>query len=414
MRIGLLTQWYDPEPGPAALPGMLARGLRDRGHDVQVVTGFPNYPTGEIAEGYRQERRFDEMLDGISVRRVALYANHDASTARRMANYGSFALSASVSGLDVLRDVDVLWVNYSPVTIGLPMRLQRRLRGTPLLVHVGDLWPDTLFASRFGGAGRPAELLESALARWCNAMYERAEVVSYISPGVGDVLRGRGVPAAKLAYAPMWADEAVVSPAPLADERSAWGLAPDDVALVYAGTLGNAQELTTFVRAVARTEVPGLRVLVAGSGTEEQALRSLAERDGAPISWLGRLDAQEMAHLMAASDVHYVGLNDHPLARITMPSKVQSILASGRPIVGSLVGDAADVVQRSGGWTAEPGDVAALVGAIRAAAGLGRTGLAAAGASARRLYDDEFGMRGGIDRFETLLQQAAGQRKVRR
>ena len=100
MRVGLLTQWFDPEPGPAALPGTLARQLAARGHHVQVLTGFPNYPTGRLADGYRMQRRLDETVDGVDVRRVALYPSHNASAVSRMANYASFGASALASGLD--------------------------------------------------------------------------------------------------------------------------------------------------------------------------------------------------------------------------------------------------------------------------------------------------------------------------
>ena len=104
----MLTQWYDPEPGPAALPGVLARGLVARGHQVNVVTGFPNYPTGKVAEGYTVSRRFDEVRDGVAVRRVALYPSHDTSFARRLLNYGSFGASAAASGMSFLRGADAL------------------------------------------------------------------------------------------------------------------------------------------------------------------------------------------------------------------------------------------------------------------------------------------------------------------
>jgi colanic acid biosynthesis glycosyl transferase WcaI len=139
MRVGLLTQFYDPEPGPAALPGVLARGLVARGHEVQVLTGFPNYPEGVIAPGYRMQRVLDEVLDGVNVRRVALYANHDASAMRRITNYASFGASALASGLGVLRGLDALWVNYSPITVAWPMWAARYGLKIPQVAHVLDL-----------------------------------------------------------------------------------------------------------------------------------------------------------------------------------------------------------------------------------------------------------------------------------
>lgn len=407
MKFGLLTQWFDPEPGPASLPGGLARELVARGHSVQVVTGFPNYPTGQIMGGYRQCRYTDEVDAGVHIRRVALYPSHDGSAAKRMLNYGSFAASSWASGIPALADVDALWVNYSPVTIGLPMFAAQRRWHLPTVVHVLDLWPDTLFASGFASASRSGRAAERALTRWCDAMYGSAESVAYISPGVGDMLAARGVPEGKLAYAPMWADEELFSPMPVSEARG-WDLGPGEVTLVYAGTLGGAQGLETLIRACARVTDLRFRCLIAGSGVLEDELRSLAASAGATnVRFLGRLPKHEIGGLMAAGDVHYVGLNDHPLARTTMPSKLQATLASARPVIGSLMGDAAAVVERSGaGWIATPGQLDELVAVIRRACARGRTGLAELGTQARSYYDSEFSRSVGVDRIEDLLTRS--------
>lgn len=398
----MLTQWYEPEPGPASLPSSLARGLVERGHDVQVLTGFPNYPVGRISDGYRQCRRLDETLGGVAVRRVALYPHHDASVVGRIANYGSFAASAWASGLDVLAEVDALWVNYSPVTVGFPMLALRRRYALPIVMHVLDLWPDTVTASGLGGTR--GSTLEAPLHRWCNRLYRSADRVAYISPGVGEVLAGRGVPRSKLAYAPMWADESIHRYRPTPPGPRGWGLGPDAVGLVYAGTLGGAQDLATLIRACALVRDLDLRCVIAGSGTHEAELARLAAEVGASnVSFVGRLPAEEAAALTAAADLHYVGLNDHLLARTTMPSKVQAILASGRPIVGSLQGDAAAVVARAGGWASQPGDVAALADNLRAATVGGRDHLRNLQRSAREVYDREFARDRGIDQIEGLL-----------
>lgn len=404
----MLTQWYEPEPGPAALPSGLARELAARGHELRVVTGYPNYPSGEIAQGYRQRRRHDETLGGVEVRRVALYPSHGRSLAKRVANYGSFAASAWASGLDALAGVDVVWVNYSPVTIGLPMLALQRRHQVPTVVHVLDLWPDTVTASGLGGSR--AARLEGPLHRWCDRIYRAAHTVAYISPGVGEVLAARGVPRDKLAYAPMWADESVHRPRSTPLHRG-WGLSDGSVALVYAGALGGAQELSTLIRACAELSGQGLKCLVAGSGTHDQELRRLAADLSADnVTFLGRLSPEEASDLSAAADIHYVGLNAHPLARVTTPSKLQAALASGRPVVGSLLGDAARVVARSGGWTSPPGDVASLLANLREALALGRSGLHSMRSPARALYDEEFSLATGADRIEGLLEAAAGGR----
>jgi colanic acid biosynthesis glycosyl transferase WcaI len=412
MRVGLLTQWYDPEPGPAALPGVLARGLAARGHEVQVVTGFPNYPTGEIANGYRLARRMDERLDGVGVRRVALYPSHDASAVRRGANYASFGASALVSGLPALRGVDALWVNYSPITVAWPMWAARYGLRVPLVVHVADLWPDTMLAGGFGPSGAAGRLARTALDRWCDLMYRSADSVAYISPGVRRVLADRGVPEAKLAYVPMWADEDVFHPTS-SDLRAELGLSDDRIVLLYAGAMGEAQGLQTLVEACAAATDPRFVCLLAGSGIAEGSLRAEADRLGATnVRFIGRVPQTAMTELMATADLSYVGLRPHPLSPVTMPSKTQAGLAAGRPLLVAAVGDVADVVRTAGiGFTADPADAASIGAAIARACSLGREGLRALGERARQYYEDTFSANRGVESIEALLEQASRSRR---
>lgn len=466
VRFGLLTQWYDPEPGPAALPGVLARGLAQRGHDVHVLTGFPNYPTGRVADGYRNQRRLTQRLDGVTVTRVGLYPSHDASFLRRSLNYASFGASALVNGLPALRGLDALWVNYSPVTVAPAMWAAKAAYGVPLVVHVGDLWPDTLHAGGFAPTGPTGRVFDATLRRWCRAMYDSAAVVSYISPGVRDVLRDRGVPQEKLAYVPNWAEESTFAPIVPAEQerlsvRSDLGYGPDDVVLLYAGALGEAQGLQTLLEAAARVprDVP-LRVLIAGSGTAEDALRGLAARlgllggggtcdggtcdggsgdggscdggscDGGTgtcdggigdacrgahpgrVRFLGRVPQSDMPRLMSTADACYVGLRADPLSRLTMPSKTQATLACAKALVVAADGDVARVAEASGaGLAVRSGDVTALADALRVAVALGRDGLRARGARGRAYYVATFSVSQGISRTERALRSAAGTRQ---
>ena len=414
MRVGLLTQWYDPEPGPAALPGVLARGLVARGHEVQVLTGFPNYPSGVVAAGYRVQRAMDEVVDGVRIRRVGLYPSHDASTVRRAANYASFGLSALVNGLSSLRGLDALWVNYSPVTVALPMWAARYGLWIPQVVHVLDLWPDTVLAGGFARGGLAYRLAEAGLNRWCSGMYRSAASVAYISPGVGPLLRERGVPAEKLHYVPMWADEAVFRPVD-DDMRAELGIDEGRIVLLYAGALGDAQGLGTLIDACAKVTDDRLQCLIAGSGIAENALRAKADRVGATnVRFLGRLPQNQMTRLMAAGDITYVGLRPHALSPFTMPSKTQAGLAAGRALLVAAEGDVAMVVEESrAGFTADPGDPTSIAEAIQSACDLGRSGLRAMGVRARQYYERNFSVGRGVASIEALLEQAAATRGKR-
>lgn len=430
MRIGLLTQWYDPEPGPAALPGVLARGLVDRGHEVRVLTGFPNYPSGELPPGWRMSPRRRRDEDGVDVTRVALYPSHDGRAWRRMANYGSFGASALVSGVASLRGVDAMWVNYSPITVAAPMLAARYGLGVPAVCHVADLWPDTLTAGGFApGGSTVGRATQAVLDRWCDAMYAASEVVTYIAPGVGAELTRRGVPERKLAYAPMWAEESTFFPAgaDLRRQGEQWrrdlGIDADDVVLLYAGALGHAQGLQTLVDAAARfaadppAEGAALRVVVVGSGIAEADLRARAESAGLipeVVLLPGRVPQDRMPVLMAGADACFVGLAATPLSRITMPSKTQASLAAGKALVVAADGDVQRIPRESGaGWAVDSGDVAALTQVMAAVCQSGREGLAARGRAGRSFYEEHFGLDRALDRAETHLERARVSRPAR-
>src|SRR5690242_10758827 len=118
MRLGVLSQWFAPEP--TLMPSVLASELSNRGHHVRVLTGFPNYPTGRIYDGYRVRFKSDECSDRIGIRRVAMYASHGESRLGRVGNYVTFGLSASLFSPGWFKDAEAIWVANSPPTVGLP------------------------------------------------------------------------------------------------------------------------------------------------------------------------------------------------------------------------------------------------------------------------------------------------------
>lgn len=438
MRVGLLTQWYDPEPGPAALPGVLARGLASRGHEVEVLTGVPNYPSGTVATGYRASRCSTERLHGVTVHRVPLFPSHDASAIRRAANYASFGLSSLALGAHRLSSLDAVWVNYSPITVAPAMWALRYLAGVPLVVHILDLWPDTIAASG-KATGRSGRAALRAIDAWCAAMYRSAHSVAFISPGVGPLLAERGVPEAKLRYVPMWADEKVFHPGG-ASLRDSLGIPSDAIVLLYAGTLGVAQGLEPLIDACAQIGDRRFVCLIAGSGTHEDHLRARARQGGGTsdgwsaaepgrrmpsgqsaastttgnIRFLGRLPTSAMTSLMATADLAYVSLNTHPLALVTLPSKTQAAFASGTPILAAAAGDLADVVRlANAGWVAPPGDATKIAATISSICKAGHPELARRGRNARAHYEAEFLASRGVQRIETLLQEATRWGRVR-
>ncbi len=408
MRIGIFTQWYEPEPGPASLSSVAAGALAQRGHEVHVLTGFPNYPTGRIYTGYRQRARFREQVGGVNILRVPLIPNHNTSAVLRVANYASFGLSAALLGVTALPPFDALWVNYSPVTLALPMWLQQLVRGTPTICDVSDLWPDTVQVSGLNGANRLSGAGVRIVGRWCRAMYASSDMVTYISPGVGDILATRGVPRNRLQYLPKPADERIFHTGGIS-LRSSLGIGEESVVISYAGAMGTAQGLDSLIEAMALIEDPRLVLLMAGSGTQkERLLRRVAQLGLANVLFLGLLPQEQMTDLMATSDIAYVSLTEHPLSAVTMPSKTQAALASGRALLAAASGDLAHLVRTAHlGFVAQPGNSASIATALLEVLEAGRGSLAKIGIAARRHYMAEFSIDHTTTQLETLLEDVS-------
>ena len=410
MRIGVLSQWYSPETGAAAVPGVLARSLAERGHQVQVLTGYPNYPTGKVASGYRVHRRMDEC-DGpaVAVRRVALYPSHSPKIGSRFLNYSTFALSASVSGVNVLRDVDAIWVYNSPATVGLPSLLASACNGPPHLMHVMDLWPDSIL---FSGLveGRTYDAMARLLGAWCELTYRRASAIAATTQGTIDLLVQRGVPETKLHYIPVWADESIYFPRQY-DQDLAEDLGViDNFTLLYAGNLGGAQGLGHLLDVCHHVrDLSGLKVLIAGSGTADLQLRRQAETmQLRNVHFLGQWPAEDMGRLLSITDLNLVSLSDNPLASVTMPSKLPAIMASGHAVLAWASGEVARIVSESGGGiVVEPENVADFERAIREAYASGKESMARMGDAGSTYYHRHLSLNESVDAVEKLLQVIA-------
>ena len=201
MRVGVITQWYEPETGSGAHPTAVTRSLSRLGHDVRVLTGFPNYPLGHTYPGYRQRWRLQETRDGMNVTRVPLWPTHDSSAVRRALGLTSFAASATLQS-GVLRDADVCLVYLSPATVALPATLLKRARGIPYVLYVQDLWPDTVLQSGFIRNEKVADRVERVINRLLAHVYNEAAQLAVIAPGMRDLLIQRGVPTAKISVIP--------------------------------------------------------------------------------------------------------------------------------------------------------------------------------------------------------------------
>jgi lipopolysaccharide/colanic/teichoic acid biosynthesis glycosyltransferase len=402
MKILILSQWFDPEPTFKGL--LFARELAARGHEVEVLTGFPNYPGGKVYPGYRIRTWMREQIDGINVLRVALYPSHDNSGIHRALNYISFALSAAVIGTALIRKPDVIYVYHPPITVGFAAAVIGFLRQTPFVYDVQDLWPDTVAAS--GMLPNPAAL--TALGKMCKLVYGRARHITVLSQGFKEQLVGRGVPPDKIDVIYNWCDETALKH----DCRSVTRLgATNRFCILFAGTMGRAQGLDSVLRAaqICRTMVPAAEFLFMGGGVERGRLENMAVEMGLDnVRFLPRQPMHAMGSILAGADALLVHLKDDPLFRVTIPSKTQAYLATGKPILMGVRGNAADLVTRAGSSiVCEPGNPHSIAEAVKELADAGDERLAEMGRAGRAFYDRELSVYVGVKKFDRVFNAAA-------
>jgi lipopolysaccharide/colanic/teichoic acid biosynthesis glycosyltransferase len=402
MRILLLTQWFDPEPTFKGL--LFAQELQRRGHDVQVLTGFPNYPGGKLYNGYRVQALQREAIGSVDVVRVPLYPSHDDSALHRLLNYGSFAGSATVAAL-LVRRPDVAYVYHPPATVGLPALVLKAVRGVPFVYDVQDLWPDTLATS---GMLNDARVLR-AVDRWMRLIYRSSAKVVVQSCGFRDAIASRGTPLHKIAVIHNWADESQIQPTdpgPVRGEELGFA---GKFNVVFAGTMGSGQVLTTVLDAadLLRDE-PSIRFVLIGGGIEVNHLQSEAKRRLlGNVTFLARRPINEIGEILALADALLVHLKDDPLFEITVPSKTQAYLMAERPILMGVRGDAAALVQKAeAGLVFEPECPDQLAAAVLTLKGMTVEERKRMAVNGSRFYRENLSLDIGVTRFSNVFEQA--------
>ena len=399
-RVLLLTQWFDPEP---TLKGMVfARELVREGYEVEVVTGFPNYPGGKVYPGYRIRLLQREVIDGVHITRVPLYPNHDQSAIKRVLNYASFAASATIYGVLMAKRADVMYAYHPPLTVGMAAALIKLFRRIPVVYDIQDMWPDTLRAT--GMLNNPKAL--NLVARVCRWVYRRMDHIVVLSPGFKRLLLERGVPESRLSVIYNWADEAALG-APVGTVPAAFP-GPDRFRILFAGNMGKAQALDTVLAAASLLQTRGSRVcwVMLGGGVEVERLKAeAAKRQLANMVFLPAVPMAEVGAYLNAADALLVHLRKDPLFEITIPSKTQAYMTVGKPLLMAVDGDAADLVRQSGGGVvAESENPEALACAAEQLAAMPVDALAAMGDKAQRFYREHLALAEGVRKFSEIFK----------
>jgi len=408
MRVLLLSLYFDPEPYLKGLS--FAKELVRQGHEVEVLTGFPNYPGGKIYPGYRMRLVQRELMEGIPVIRVPLYMSHDSSGLKRMVTYLSFGLSAGLLGPWLVRKPDVIYVYYGHGTTVIGALGVSLLRGAPYVLDIQDLWPDTITSS--GMLPPSLQSLVPLVEWWCRYTYRKAGRIVALSKGIKATLVDRGVPPEKVQVIHNWCNEVQTHSGPLneAESRRLEGR----FNIVVAGNMGKLQALKVIPQAaeILQSTEPRAQFVLVGDGVERPMLEAMVkERNLSNVAFLPRRPVGEIGALLGRADALLLHLKDDPLFAITIPSRLQAYLAVGRPILCGVRGDSMDLVQESGGGMAfQPESPESLAEAVHALCQMSVAERAQMGERGRRFYQEglslEVGTRAFVDLFKDLTKKS--------
>lgn len=395
MKILVVCQHYKPEPFRL---GDICETLAQQGHQVTVVTGVPNYPEGVIYPGYEKSWGRETLECGVRVRRCYTIPRKTGSL-NRIINYYSFAISSTWYLSRLKEEYDVVLVyQLSPVIMAEGALRYAKKHGKKVVLYCLDLWPESLLAANISRES-PVYKMFFRISRKIYRCVDRILITSRgFASYINDYLR---VPVA-CEYLPQYA-ESLFDNVP---EKPASG---EPLHMVFAGNIGEMQSVDTIIGA-AELLRDDKRVIfdIVGDGSALDACRTQAA-DLPNVVFHGRMEVEKVADIYAMADAMLISLKNYPGVAATLPGKVQSCLAAGKPLVGSIGGETARLITDSGcGVCAEPENSKDLAEKIRDL--LDEPGkLTEYGRNARHYYQENFRKEAFMERLTRELQAASGQ-----
>lgn len=385
MKILYVSQYFPPEMGaPAARAADLSRHWAKAGHDVTVLTGFPNHPTGVVPPEYRRKFRrlvAREQVDGVNVVRTWLLPFPNRKAHERMLNYSSFCVSAATTGLFLSRP-EVVIASSPQLLVGLSGWWLALWKRVPFVFEVRDLWPESLAAVGMGGAN---SVLHRALSKIAGFLYRRCDRVVVVTPAFEDYLVEHWrVPRAKISVVENGVETDLFAPQQGSDQRRELA-AEKKFVVSYIGTMGMAHGLETIIAAAAqlRDTNPEIVFLLLGEGAEKERIVTRAQERGLTnLRFVDQQPREKIPAYIGASDVCLVLLKKNELFKTVIPTKMLEFMSCGRPVILGVDGQARSILEKArAGIVIEPENSPALADAIlylaanrEAARELGRNG----------------------------------------
>lgn len=400
-RVIYLTQWFDPEP--TIRGNSFIKKLSDQGFEIEVVTGFPNYPNGVIYPGFKLQPILKLNLEKYQLTRLWLFPNHSKNIILRALNYSSFALSSLVYLVIFAQKFDLIYVYHPPITTVITGALVKILRRSKMVLDIQDLWPDTISSTGML-KNKPVLFL---IGLFCQLAYRKADKISVLSSGFRSRLVERGVPFSKIDVIYNWANEY--------DKNSiepTTRLKLDKFNILMAGNIGPAQDVDSILATanILLLEQPNIHITLIGGGIDWQSTKEkIKSKNLTNVSIHSQVSADEISNDYEAADALLIHLKHDDLFTITIPSRTQTCLYAGKPVIMCVNGNAADLItDAKAGYVARPGDPRSIASTILQVYKLSDTKRRELGENGHEFYLNHLSMTAATNKLSKLFHKTLG------
>ena len=394
MKILVFSQYFYPENFRI---NTLCRELVHRGHDVTVVTGYPQYPAGEIYDGYGFNVPYEKEWHGVKIERIKVHARgHNALGLLR--NCVDYVVEGNKWVKKCKERYDAVFVfEVSPVTVGLPAVTYKKKFGTPVFFNLQDLWPENVHEVL--GIRFPS--LTFVINRIVDRIYTNSDKILCASNGFVENLKNRGVDPEKLIFWPQFC-----FPPDMDNLKKPEIYSEDTFNIVFTGNIGDAQGLDLMIGAAKRLKGQGIRWYLVGDGRARPRLEKLVQEYGLgeDVVFVGRVSEADANSYAAYADCAYLSFSNNKLFNLTLPAKLQTYLACGAPILAAAGGESAAIIAKADCGNAVPPQLNDLVAAAKEMAQRSEEARTQYSKNARSFYEQNFTMDKLVNQLLCLMQ----------
>ena len=402
MQILVISQYFWPES--FRLNDMMI-GLKEKGHEITVLTGVPNHPQGHFHKGYKLFNFRPQFHNGIKIYRVPIVPRKDGSSFNLVINYLSYTISSTLFGPLFLRKqkFDVVLFVYSPVPEGIPAMLIGKFKKIPIVYWVQDIWPDSLLTSNSIKSKKALGLVGKVI----DFIYSKCSVIMVQSEAFIPMIQKTGFKR-DIIFLPNGAED-LYKPIPKTDNKEILSKIPNGFIIMFAGSIGESQDFETILSTAKILENNSdIYIVVVGDGRKfEWVKNQIQNRNLKNVKLLGHHPMKMMPEFFSVADVMLVSLKDTYIYGLTIPGKTQSYLACGKPILASLNGEGARIIEESdAGKTCPAENPEKLAEAIIEMYQMDKKTLVQKGLNGRKYFENHFKRKVLIDRLEKTLKEA--------